>query len=360
MNKYPPECPFCGRYVARPEETRTEFGEVLSGKCDCGAVYVCDPTGHNTGEAYMEALAMAKGDWDIDLIGEGVDYQAEDMEYDFKNHMRLYSTGMGEAGGRLVFVKLEGPAMIQSQGIETKAYNDMNSKIAVETGQMNKKGDLKGRIGGLLKTRSYNEIAEIAKNDKGVIRRIISLAYDKDDVISWRAIEAMGVVAGEFSIGQARGRIDVIRDTIRRLLWSMGEESGGIGWSAAEMLGEIIRNNPDEFSDIIPIVWSFRDEEMFRAGVIWAMGRIASVRPDLVKFILKDLQLMIKDSNPSVRGHTAWVVGILGEKSLSEDINSLVNDASTINFYHDGELIKKTVSEIVKEAINKIVNKQNK
>lgn len=230
----------------------------------------------------------------------------------------------------------------------------MNSKVAIETGQMNKKGDLKGRIKNFLKARSYNEIAEIAKKDKGVIRSIISLSYDKDDVISWRAIEAMGIIAGEFSIGQVRERIGVIRDTIRRLLWSMGGESGGIGWSAAEMLGEIIRNNPDEFSDIIPIVWSFRDEEMFRAGVIWAMGRIAAVRPDLVKFILKDLQPMMMDSNPSVRGHAVWVIGILGEKSLLEDINKLVNDNSAISFYHDGELIKKSVGEIVKETINKI------
>ncbi len=364
MNKYPSECPFCGRYIARPEETRTEFGEVLSGKCDCGAVYVCDPTGHNAGEAYMEALAMAKGDWDINLIGEEADYQTQDMGYDLKNHMRLYSTGMGgEARGKLVFVKLKEHDMPQQSNnfkiASPSARNDKNenkNQNNTEEEWMPEKRDLKGRIRNFLETSSYNAITEIAKMDKGVMRRLISLAYDKEDVISWRAIEAIGIVAGELS----RDRRDVIRDTIRRLLWSMREESGGIGWSAADMLGEIIRSDPDEFSDIIPIVWSFRDEEMFRAGVIWAMGRIAAVRPDLVKFILKDLQLMIKDSNPSVRGHAAWVVGILGEKILSEDISSLVNDASTINFYHDGELIKKTVSEIVKEAINKIVTQQNK
>lgn len=356
MNKYPPECPFCGRYIIRPETTMTGFGEVLSGKCICGAVYVCDPTGHNTGEAYMEALAMAKGDWDIGLIGEDEDYQIEDMDYDLKNHVRLYSTGMGEARGKLVFIKLKNPETAHAQGLVKGGHKTVSEETR-EAGGMIEKGDLKGRIKNALKMRSYKEIAEIAKRDKGVIRRLISLTYDKEDVMSWRAIEAIGIVAAELF----KHRMDVVvRDTIRRLLWSMGEESGGIGWSAAEMLGEIIRSNPDEFSDIIPIVWSFRDEEMFRAGTVWAMGRIAEVRPDRVDFILNDLGPMLADSNPFVRGYAVWVVGILKAQSLLPDAQKLLSDQSIINFYRNGEIIKMSVGEIVKEAMNKIVYKQNK
>ncbi len=340
MNKYPPECPFCGRHVVRPETTMTEFGEILSGRCNCGAVYVCDPTGHNTGEAYMEAMVLAKGDWDIGLMDEYMDYQTEDMDYDLKNHMRLYSAGMGETRGKLVFVKLKGPDAQQSQPVG----------IISKSEHRGKKGNLKERIKDALSTRSYDEITDMARRDKGVIRYLISLAYDKDDVMGWRAIEAMGYVAGELS----KQRVDIVRDTIRRLLWSMGEESGGIGWSAAEMIGEIIRSNPDQFTDIVPIVWSFHEEEMFRPGTIWAMGRIASVRPDLVKFILKDMQDMITDKNPAVRGYAAWVIGILREDGFMEDINKLISDNSTVNFYQEGELTKKTVAEIVKEAIDKI------
>lgn len=347
MNKYPPECPFCGRYVLRPEKIKTGFGDVLGGRCICDAVYVCDPTGHNTGEAYMEALAMAKGDWDIGQIGEEIDYLADDMDYDFKNHMRLYSGGMGEARGRLVFVKLKGHDALHPKGESTflKEYD----KKAEAAGQMDRKGDIKSRIINLLKTCSYDEIAETAKKDKGVIRRIIALAYDKEDVLSWRAIEAMGIIAGRLS-GE---RIDVIRDTIRRLLWSMGEESGGIGWSSAEMLGEIIRSDPDEFADIIPIVWSFKEEDMFRPGVLRAMGRIADVRPDLVAFISKDLRPMLSDKNPAVRAYAVWVIGKLGIRDFFEDIASLSGDNSIVSFYQDFELAKKTVGCIVREVSGK-------
>jgi hypothetical protein len=91
---------------------------------------------------------------------------------------------------------------------------------------------------------------------------------------TWKAIETMGAIAR----GASPEQMVVLRETIRRLIWSMTDESGGIGWSAPEMMGEIIRNNPGEFLDLVPILWSFREEELFTASVLWAMGRIAEVR----------------------------------------------------------------------------------
>lgn len=336
-----PECPFCGQYISRPEAELTMFGEILSGRCKCGAVYICDPTGHNVGEAYMEALALAKGDWDINSMGEDIDYQTEDMDYDLKNHQRVYSGGL-TVSGKLIFVRMGHAGVLPQEGVDAVDKPDKADDRRIS---------LKGRLKNLLETRSFDKIRDLAIKDKGVIRWLISLSYDKEDVVSWRAIEAIGLAACEIS----KVKMEVVRDTIRRLLWSMGEESGGIGWSAAETLGEIIRCNPDAFSDIVPILWSFRDEEMFRPGVVWAIGRIAELRPDLVSFILKDIGVMFNDDNPTVRGYAAYVAGILKEKSLIETIKKLLNDESVINVYQGSELLKKKNSEIAEEAI-KIIN----
>jgi len=57
-------CPFCSGTIPPPEAIRTETGEFTGGRCECGAVYACDPTGHNVGEAYLDALIYASGgDW---------------------------------------------------------------------------------------------------------------------------------------------------------------------------------------------------------------------------------------------------------------------------------------------------------
>lgn len=339
MIKYTPECPFCSKEIGRPAVTKTEFGEVLSGKCSCGAVYVCDPTGRNVGEAYMEALALAKGDWEIGQLNQDGDYRTSDIDYDLKTHQRVYSGGQTVKSGKLIFVSLS--------GIEAELVEVEKSPLIERRPE---KGSLKNRIRGLLENGSYDDIVEIAKKDKGVLRWLVSLSYDKEDVISWRAMEAVGLIAKAFS----GDKVGVIRETTRRMIWSMSDESGGIGWSAAEILGEIIRNNPDEYSDLVPIVWSFREEEMFRSGSVWAMGRIAAVRPDLVNFIIKDLQEIMDDKNPFVRGYAAWVAGILGGRDFAAGISKLMADDSQIIFYFDGSLLKKTVGEIAKEAIDKL------
>jgi hypothetical protein len=346
MNKYAPECPFCGKYIPAPEKMRTEFGEIIAGRCGCGAVYVCDPTGHNLGEAYSDALAFAKGDWDIYSLSPDADYRMIDMDYDLKKHARLYSKSTGEGGGKLIFVKLsDNTAGREPQGA------GQNREAETETAPVKPEKCLsKNRLREMLDRGSYDEIASAALGDKGIIRRLISSSYDKDDVISWRAMEALGFVAGRLS---RSGKTEIVRDTIRRLLWSMGEESGGIGWSAAEMLGEIIRSNPGEFSDIIPIVWSFREEDMFRAGVARAMGRIAEVRSDLVNFITNDIREIIRDKDPAVRGYAAWAVGLLGDERILEELRGLSGDKAVMKFYLNGELSERAVGEIAFEAINK-------
>ncbi len=353
MVRYTPECPFCGRIISQPAEAKTEFGTVTAGSCECGTIYVCDLTGHNTGEAYMEALALARGNWQINDMGEDVDYETCDIDYDIHSHQRVFSRGLGSPAGRLVFVKLKMPQEACSLPPRNKRaaapQPTTSGKASTRESNLNRKDRLKG----LLELRAYDEVADMSMEDKGVIRLLISLSYDRQDVTSWRAIEAVGVISRAFS-KDSKERLGIVRDTVRRLLWSMGEESGGIGWSSPELLGEIVTGEPDAFNDIVPILWSFRDEDMFRAGILWAMGRIAAIRPDLVGFTLQDLPGMLEDKNPAVRGYAIWLMGVLGPGgSGNEQISRFLDDSGPVPFYKEGELIARTVAEVAGEVLHK-------
>lgn len=345
LEKYKPECLFCRRYIVRPAVTKTEFGEILSGRCECGAIYVCDTTGHNAGEAYTEALALMKGDWDIALLNPDDDYEVMNMDYDLRTHLRIYSRRLNMQVGKLIFVKSKqaGQDSQSAQPVQSEAQHPDKKH---EEGGLK----LKSRIKKFLELKSFDDIVKISYEDKRVISALISLSYNKDDVQSWRAIEAIGFIARNL----LKDRVDILRDTIRKLFWSMTDESGGIGWSAPEMIGEIVSSSPDDFIDIIPILWSYREEEMFRPGVVWAMGRIADVSPDLVKFILNDLRHLIEDKNPAVRGYAALVMGKLFEKTMEEEnLRKLLDDSTSIMLYSDGELQYKTVRDLAEKAIDK-------
>lgn len=346
-DKYAPECPFCGRVVSRPEETRTDFGNVLCGKCACDAVFVCDPTGRNVGEAYMEALALMKGDWELGELDPERDYTVTEMDYDLRTHVRVYGKGLTQMAGKLVFVrgaKAGGPCPEASADAGRSAAGPEKTPTEGGGGMKSKK-----EIRDLLRRNELAQIASHAVENKAVLSALISLTYDKQDVITWRAIEAIGLIAGAY----LEGRRSVLRETIRRLLWMMTDESGGIGWCAPEMLGEIIRSDPDDFSDITPIVWSYRDEELFAAGSLWAMGRIAEVRPDLIAFILPELPAFLEDPDPEVRGLAVRVYGMLAGSPAQPVLEPLRQDAAQLKIYRDGELAEVTVAELAGGVIDK-------
>lgn len=83
------KCPFCQRLIDIPHEIRTRLGNyILGGECECGAVYVFDRSGHNLGEAYVDALNFAcegKCDSPWNLI-PGEDYEEILLNYEWRTH----------------------------------------------------------------------------------------------------------------------------------------------------------------------------------------------------------------------------------------------------------------------------------
>lgn len=338
-NKDIPRCPFCGKDIARPVPTNTDMGEILSGKCQCNAIFVCDLTGHCAGEAYMEALVLLKGDWDIGVLDPDKDYSYSDMDYDYRTHRKIDSNMTGESHGKLVFLQRK----------DNK--NDYTVSVANEETTMIKgKVTHKKLLKKLLQNGDLEKIAAISSDDRGIINLLFAFSYDKEDVMTWRAIEGVGLIAKKIAVDDA----EFIRSTARRLLWSMTEESGGISWSAPEMLGEIIRANPKKFADLIPILWSSRNEDVFRAGTIWAMGRIAEVAPESIVFISQELRQMIEDPDPQIRGYSIWVLGKIDGIETINDIKKFSKDENQIYFYRNKSLVKISVGEIAQETINSI------
>ncbi|MEO5357025.1 MAG: hypothetical protein H7844_06985 [Nitrospirae bacterium YQR-1] len=107
-----PRCPFCLQSFDRPKEVSTSLGFFTGGVCDCGAVYVHDPTRKNMGEAFMEALAYAcKEDWNMALsLNEDEDYSCAHLSYLPQTHTlspKTHGTGPFDKNGNMIFLKLK-------------------------------------------------------------------------------------------------------------------------------------------------------------------------------------------------------------------------------------------------------------
>ena len=126
--------------------------------------------------------------------------------------------------------------------------------------------NLKRIINDALEKNDFTAILARARQDWKVVSLLVRCAYVKDTLLGQRAIRAMGLVAKELVTAEP----EVLRDRVRKLLWSLNDESGGIGWSAPELLGEIVSADPERFADVIPLI----AEEYSTAGRVFRLGQV--------------------------------------------------------------------------------------
>jgi hypothetical protein len=210
--------------------------------------------------------------------------------------------------------------------------------------------NLKNNLITLLKEKKYNRIKYLSASRKRIITVLISLTYDRGNSIAWRAMEAIGL----FTSGFAESDPETVRHTVERLLWMIRDESGGIGWSVPEILGEIVRNNPELCSDIGPIIVSFHEEQPLRAGVIRAAGRIGRRNMEMVDYAIPVILAYLKSSDSSVRGYAVWALSEMTAIETVAEIEKLKDDNNCFVFYEDGELKEKTVGELAVRAVAKL------
>jgi hypothetical protein len=161
----------------------------------------------------------------------------------------------------------------------------------------------------LLERNDVGVVASIAKKDRKIVSLLVRYAYDKETLVGWRAIEAIGLAAR----GMITSDLDFLRETCRKLIWSLSDESGGIGWSAPEILGEIVSADPKRFKDFIPLMASVYEieEDVFRGGVLYALGRIAESAPELAAPYQKIIISSLTDKDPIVKVRGLELVGLL-------------------------------------------------
>jgi len=192
-------CPFCGNNVGRPTDAaQRKMTEFPVGTCDCGAVYVCDSTGHNVGSAMVECLVYACNDeWDLawELIPED-DYLTGRVEdYDDVTHQVVPKRNLdGRAcRGVLYFVRLHKEVAEIAERFEKKQEMDIQrNPDDPRTGAIIpdvepeldprrvKKRTSKREVKELALQGDIDALVELSFDDKRTLRFLQRLLYQPD------------------------------------------------------------------------------------------------------------------------------------------------------------------------------------
>ena len=349
------KCPFCGLFIEKPKELATRKpGEMPVGMCSCGAVYACDETGHNLGAALIEALLFGCNmDWDLawGLVADE-DYKQEVVEnYDFTTHLVISSgTYEGRKTGALYFIRLHP----EVQEVTAKgAKKRLESAPTVDPAPREKKAPAKRmskrEVEKKVKEYRIGPILDAAREDKKILRYLQRLLYSGDKLLRLRAAEALGgacAVVGDNDPG-------IVSKLLQGLFYSL-TDTAAFPLGAFEAIGEIIAQRPDLYGGYTSQLYQFTGDVTRRVDVLSALGTISKTQGAFIRKHTLYFFAFLEDPDPLVRGYTVWLLGNLGAHEARKDIEKCLGEPCEIEIYETGHIRKIAVSDVAKEALDKL------
>jgi hypothetical protein len=210
---------------------------------------------------------------------------------------------------------------------------------------------LRKRIQQLLLQKDLESgLAEIGRMPaRKAINPLFSFLCSLDELLKWRAVVAMGEVVDRL----AHANMESARVIMRRYMWQLNDESGGIGWGCPEAMGEIMARNESLAQEYWCILISyirpdgnFLEHKILQRGALWGVGRLAHTRPQLLKTSVDYLHPYMQMDDPYLRGLAAWAAGVLQNKKTKIILNQLKNDRAKLSIFLEDQLIQCSVAEL--------------
>jgi len=188
-----------------------------------------------------------------------------------------------------------------------------------------------------------------------VVSPLFSFLYAGDDIIKWHAVSLLGLVVAEI----ANTNLEAARVVMRRLMWNLNDESGGIGWGSPEAMGEIMaqhRQLAREYGSILVSYiredGNYIEHEILQRGVLWGLGRLARNRLESIPDIAPLLIPFLTSQDPFLRGLAIWIAGALPSPLMAPYLKKLLNDDTIIKIYLDGQLTEHSISGLARDALS--------
>ncbi|HKK34506.1 MAG TPA: HEAT repeat domain-containing protein [Desulfomicrobiaceae bacterium] len=194
-----------------------------------------------------------------------------------------------------------------------------------------------------------------------VINPLFSALLHPDPLIKWHAVTGFGVLVP----AMAEQSMEQARVVMRRFLWMLNEESGGIGWGIAEAMAEVLANHESLAGEYHTNLLAYIHEDecrpdcflehcLLRRGAVWGVARLALVRPEMAAPAADDLLCQLSDADPYNRGYACWGLGLLGHNEAGPRLDALGDDFSRIELYRNRVLETVSVSALAREALTRL------
>jgi hypothetical protein len=367
-NNVKPWCPFCGIDVGRASDAvQRKMTEFPLGSCDCGAVYVCDATGHNVGSAMVECLVYAcKEEWDLawELMPED-DYLTGRVDnYDEVTHQVVPTRELDGrwVRGVLYFVRLHKDIAEIAERVQNKQISVANVEAEKSNASLSmeperdpkrkKKRADKNKVKELASSGDIDALVDLCFDDRRTLRFLLRLLYDPDQAGRYHTAWVIGQVCGRLSSREPGPVADLLHT-----LFDTCTDSAATNWGMIETIGSVIASRPDIYGAFTRHLMNFVGGETTQEHAIWSLGEIAETRPDLVrKTPFYSTFHFLGHEDPLIRGLMVRLMGRIKATEAVFQVMGLQSDEHEITIYEKGQPVQITVAQLANQAVELIQN----
>ena len=219
----------------------------------------------------------------------------------------------------------------------------------------------KRRIVNLLESSDIGAVTEKLRELPAAtaINPLIGALCSTNETVRWHAITALGPVMADL----ADKDMEAARIVMRRFMWSLNDESGGIGWGVPEAMGEVMSCHDGLAEEYVHILVAYMREDGFyleleqlQRGLMWGLARLAQVKPELLRSRNAVVYLLpyLDSADPSVRGLAAWGLGLLQAQEAIPGLKNLASETSQVTYYYNRTFVIDTVGGLAEKALANI------
>lgn len=225
---------------------------------------------------------------------------------------------------------------------------------------------LKKNVLAILHKSDLEEIYEDLERyqNQRLLNPLFSALCHPEEIVRWHAVSCFGRVVPAIEDKSP----EAARIVMRRFLWSLNDESGGIGWGSPEAMSEIMCQSSLLRKEYLHMLISYMREDgeeefqdgnylelpMLQRGLLWGVGRLCqSIPVEMIgQQIAPDLAAYLDSADQDVSGLAIWCLGLLRLDDTQERIRDFLNSRFELRLFLAGKVQKIPVAQLARKALN--------
>ena len=227
---------------------------------------------------------------------------------------------------------------------------------------------IKNEVLALLKGQDLAAITEALERyaPKDAVNVLFSAICREDPHIRWFAVSCMGEAVARL----AAQEMEEARIVMRRFLWSLNDESGGIGWGVPESMAEAMCRHAGLAEEYVHMLISYMREDgeeicqdgnyiehpLLQRGLLWGVARMSSCRPRLLveRGAGADIPPYLQAEDGETRGLAVHAAGHLHLNATEGALRGLIQDTTPLTLFWEGAFQSTTVGELALSALERM------